>query len=67
MSGFSSLTGGSGGLSASSSAKSGNTGASSVGIQIGGINTGQQNTVPQWMYLAAAAVALAALYLFRRR
>lgn len=55
MSGFSSLTGG-GGLSASSSAKSGDVGASSVGISIGGINTGQQNTNPPWLYLGIAAI-----------
>jgi hypothetical protein len=67
MSGLSSLTGG-GGLSASSSAKSGDAKAGNVGISIGGITTtgtGSSNGVPSWVYLAA--IALVAFYLMRRR
>jgi hypothetical protein len=64
VAGFSSLTGG-GGLSASasSSAKSGDVG-SSVGIDIGGINTGSQSSAPSWFY--AAALGLAALIFLRK-
>lgn len=65
MSGFSSLTGG-GGLSASSSAKSGDVGASSVGINIGGINTGQQSQTGSQTVLYVA-MGLAALVFLRRR
>jgi hypothetical protein len=59
VAGFSSLTGG-GGLSASSSAKSGDAGTGAVGISIGGINTGFQTNssggIQPWMYLAAATL-----------
>lgn len=67
MSGLSSLTGG-GGLSASSSAKSGDARTGDVGISIGGITTtgtGSTNGVPEWMLLAAIAVAL--FLMLRRR
>ncbi len=64
MAGFSSLTGG-GGLSASSSAKSGDARAGDVGIQIGGINTGTQSVVPEFVWIAALAIA--ALILLRHR
>lgn len=64
MAGFSSLTGG-GGLSASSSAKSGDSTNGGVGIQVGGINTGTQSSVPGYVWIAA--VVLAALYLLKRR
>jgi hypothetical protein len=65
MSGFSSLTGG-GGLSASSSAKSGDAKAGNVGITVGGITTTgtASSGVPSWVYLAA--IALVAFYLLRR-
>ena len=65
MAGFSSEFGG-GGMSASSSAKSGDARTGDVGIQVGGIQTGgSTGGVPQWIWIAA--VILAALYLFQRR
>ncbi len=64
MAGFSSLTGG-GGFSASSSAKSGDSRNGAVGIQVGGINTGTQSTVPEFVWIAA--LVLAALFLLKRR
>jgi len=64
MAGFSSLTGG-GGLSSSASSKSGDARSGDVGIQVGGINTGTQSTIPGYVWIAALAIA--ALFLLRRR
>jgi hypothetical protein len=67
MSGFSALTGGGApSVSASSSAKSGDTGASTVGINIGGINTGTQSSTPSWFYAAALGLAAVAALMFLR-
>jgi hypothetical protein len=49
---------GGGGLSASSSATSGDAKGGAVGISVGGINTGTQEAAPSLLMLAAAAVGL---------
>ena len=70
MSGLSSLTGG-GGLSASSSAKSGDSSSGAIGININGINTGagsgNTSSVPSYVWMGALALlALIALKFLRK-
>jgi len=55
-----------GGMSASSSAKSGDASGGAFGsVSVGGINTGTQGGMPSW--LIPAALAVVALYFVSRR